>query len=184
MQYYPNYYQTIANQEANIQRQIEGLTQQLQQTQALRQQYQSAMQQSYTQQPQQMIQPQQPHGITVQIIDDFSELGADDVPVDKIGSFFYKSDGSEIQFRKWSDKGEIVPLSFFPEIKDNTINSSDNNEKSKTGLSEDFAKTFNAKMQSVMDRLDMLEDIVNNKPKRSRKKDIANEISDSATTDE
>lgn len=178
MQYYPNYYQTIANQEANIQRQIEGLTQQLQQTQALRNQMvQYQNQQIPIQQNNSQIQP-----ISTQFVDDFDTISVNSIPMDNQGALFVKRDGTEIQMKRWNSNGQIVSTSYFPQIQNGTANTLPDSEKTKIGLSEDFTETFNAKIQSVMDRLDMLEDIVNNKPKRSRKKDISNEISDSTTT--
>lgn len=178
MQYYPNYYQTIANQEANIQRQIEGLTQQLQQTQNLRNQMmQYQNQQIPIQQNNSQIQP-----ISTQFVDDFDTISVNSIPMDNQGALFVKRDGTEIQMKRWNSNGQIVSTSYLPQIQNSVANSSTDNEKSKFGLSEDFVATFKEQMQAVMDRLDMLEDVVNNKTKRSRKKDVANEIPDSTAT--
>lgn len=178
MQYYPNYYQTIANQEANIQRQIEGLTQQLQQTQNLRNQMMQYQNQQMI--PQQQVNNQQmQQALSTQFVDDFENISVNSIPMDNNGALFVKRDGTEIQMKRWNSNGQIVSTSYLPQIQNSVANSSTDNEKSKFGLSEDFVATFNEQMQAVMDRLDMLEDVVNNKPKRLRRKDVSNEISDS-----
>lgn len=65
-------------------------------------------QQSYYQQPQQV----QPVGVPGRIVGDFSEIKIMDIPTDGSWAYFIKADGSEIQGRRWSENGQVVPVSF------------------------------------------------------------------------
>lgn len=161
--------QTIANQESSIQRQIEGLTQQLQQMQNIKNQM---MQNIQTYSPQQK-------GMTIQTVESFDNISANSVPMDN-GTFFISKDGKEIQYRHWNDMGQIVRTSYFPQIENNPNKSAPSEEKSKIGVSDEVAETFQQQFNELMDRLDTLEDIVNNKPKRStRKKESVVDVDES-----
>lgn len=147
--------QTIANQESSIQRQIEGLTQQLQQMQNIK----SQMMQN--------IQPQQ-RGMTIQTVDSFDNISANSVPMDN-GTFFILKDGKEIQYRHWNDMGQIVRTSYFPQIENKPNDSISNNEKSKIEVSDEFTEVFQQQINELVDRIDTLENIIN-KPKRNTRK--------------
>ena len=95
--------QNLNNQEMKLQRQIEALTSQLQQTQALRTQAQQ-----FQQNAQQIMQPPQQKQNVFNIIsvDNFDDITANDVPMEN-GAFFILNDGKEIQYRHWS--GVLFP---------------------------------------------------------------------------
>lgn len=75
----------------------------------------------YNQQPYAPFQPQyiQPApaapirpGIAGKIVNNFSEITIQDIPTDCSPAFFIKSDLSEIQSRRWSDDGKVVPVTY------------------------------------------------------------------------
>lgn len=51
-----------------------------------------------------------PIGIAGKIVNDFSEITIKDIPTDCSPAFFIKSDYSEIQSRRWSDTGSVIPV--------------------------------------------------------------------------
>lgn len=72
--------------------------------------------QQYSPQNQFMQQPvqQQPQGIVGKIVNDFSELTANDVPMNGSAAFFPKADGSELQVRSWTANGTIQTVVYRP----------------------------------------------------------------------
>lgn len=77
----------------------------------MEQQYpQFSQQNQYMQQPVQ----QQPQGIVGKIVNDFSELTANDVPMNGSAAFFPKADGSELQVRSWTANGTIQTIVYRP----------------------------------------------------------------------
>lgn len=68
----------------------------------------------FSQQNQFMQQPNQPQGIVGKIVNDFSELTANDVPMNGSAAFFPKADGSEIQARAWTANGTIQTIVYKP----------------------------------------------------------------------
>lgn len=72
------------------------------------QQYQQNMQQP------QMVVPNQPQGIIGKVVNDFSEITANDVPMNGSAAFFPKADGSELQVRSWSANGTIQTVVYRP----------------------------------------------------------------------
>lgn len=74
-----------------------------------------AMQQSL-----QPVQPQQNYpGLFGRIVDDFSLITANDVPMNGGGAVFIKKDGSEIQIRSWTANGTIATTSYSPILESN-----------------------------------------------------------------
>ena len=144
-------FSTIINQENNIKRQIDGLTQQLQQMQNIRNQ----MMQS-----QQM--PQQ-NTFTIEAVENFDNISANSVPMDK-GAFFILNNGKEIQYRHWNAAGEIVKSSYFPQTDNNSNETTPNEEKTKNEVSDEFTDTLN----NLIERVDKIEQSL--KPKRVRTK--------------
>lgn len=64
--------------------------------------------------PQPMQQPYQqplqlPAGIPGKMVNDFNEITIRDIPTDCSPAFFVKNDLTEIQTRRWSDTGSVVP---------------------------------------------------------------------------
>lgn len=51
-------------------------------------------------------------GINGKYVNDFSEVTANDVPMNGLPAVFVKNDRSEIQLREWNPNGQIVPTSY------------------------------------------------------------------------
>lgn len=110
------------------------------------QQYQQNLQQ-----PQ--ISQNQPQGIIGRVVNDFSEITANDVPMNGNAAFFPKSDGSELQVRSWSANGTIQTVVYKPIL--------EQNQKDGTNLPQnDFAALndgINAFREEILTRLDSIE---------------------------
>ena len=101
--------------------------------------------------------PQQPQGIIGRSVNDFSEITANDVPMDGRSAVFPKNDMSEIQVRTWGNDGKIITTSYKPilehqnQMADISILES---EKLKIGLSDDVADAFMKRFDDIEKRLD------------------------------
>lgn len=62
----------------------------------------------------QQLQVQQPIGLVGRAVNDFSEIKADDVPMNGTPAIFIKNDMSEIEVRVWCKDGLIRPTSYKP----------------------------------------------------------------------
>lgn len=109
MQTYPNYSQPMMNNPyPNSYNPMLSPQQRLMQ---MEQQFpQFSQQNQFMQQPAQ----QQPQCIVGKIVNDFSELTANDVPMNGSAAFFPKADGSEIQARAWTANGTIQTVVYRP----------------------------------------------------------------------
>lgn len=158
--------QNLNNQEMKLQRQIEALTSQLQQTQALRTQAQQ-----FQQNAQQIMQPPQQKQNVFNIIpvDNFDDITANDVPMEN-GAFFILNDGKEIQYRHWSGAGEIIKSSYFPQNDNNPNKSTHNEEKSKNEVSDEFTEVFQEQLNTLVERMDKIEQVLSQKPTKTNTK--------------
>ena len=101
--------------------------------------------------------PQQPQGIIGRAVNDFSEITANDVPMDGRSAIFPKNDMSEIQVRTWGNDGKIITTSYKPilehqnKVADVSILES---EKLKIGLSDDVTDAFMKRFDDIEKRLD------------------------------
>ena len=101
--------------------------------------------------------PQQPQGIIGRSVNDFSEITANDVPMDGRSAVFPKNDMSEIQVRTWGNDGKIITTSYKPilehqnQMADISILES---EKLKIGLSDDVTDAFMKRFDDIEKRLD------------------------------
>ena len=101
--------------------------------------------------------PQQPQGIIGRTVNDFSEITANDVPMDGRSAIFPKNDMSEIQVRTWGNDGKIITTSYKPilehqnQMADISILES---EKLKIGLSDDVTDAFMKRFDDIEKRLD------------------------------
>lgn len=75
------------------------------------QQYQQPQYGGYGQY-QQVTQQPMTMGISGKIVNDFNEITIKDIPTDCSPAFFIKSDYSEIQSRRWSDTGSVIPVTY------------------------------------------------------------------------
>ena len=126
----------------------------------LQNQYQAAMPQMYGQMPQAVQQPQtmasQQPPMVGRYVNDFSEVTANDVPMDGRSAVFVKSDMSEIQTRAWSADGKIVPVVFHPvPVEQEPQHKTE--EKVTVGLSEENVQAFMKRFDDINDRLDKME---------------------------
>ena len=101
--------------------------------------------------------PQQPQGIIGRAVNDFSEITANDVPMDGRSAVFPKNDMSEIQVRTWGNDGKIITTSYKPilehqnKVADVSILES---EKLKIQLSDDVTAAFMKRFDDIEKRLD------------------------------
>lgn len=100
---------------------------------------------------------QQVQGVNGRVVDDFSAVSANDVPMDAMGALFIKSDGSEIQRRMWNANGMISTISFKPVLEEQASNSPNGEEKAKFDLSEASTEVFMKRFDDITDRLDKME---------------------------
>ncbi len=112
------------------------------------QQYQQSLQQPIQQQ--QQIQPQ---GIIGRIVNDFSEITANDVPMNGSAAFFPKTDGSEMQVRSWSSDGTIQTIVYKPVFSDNSQEGANIPQMDFNALNEDVR----ALREEISERFDRLE---------------------------
>lgn len=75
-------------------------------------QYQQPQYNGFSQYQQATPQPIVPSGISGKIVNDFNEITIKDIPTDCSPAFFIKSDYSEIQSRRWSDTGSVIPVTY------------------------------------------------------------------------
>ena len=140
MQPYPNYY------PMNNYNQYSPMANAQQRLAQMEQQYpQFAQQGQYQPQPQIQMQFNHPQGIIGRAVNDFSEITANDVPMDGRSAVFPKNDMSEIQVRTWGNDGKIITTSYKPilDTKNSNIDiSSFESEKLKIGLSDEVRETF------------------------------------------
>lgn len=93
----------------------------------------------YSQQNQFMQQPaqQQAQGIVGKIVNDFSELTANDVPMNGSAAFFPKADGSELQVRSWTANGTIQTVVYKPILGQNQDDATNIPQMDFNALNED-----------------------------------------------
>lgn len=121
------------------------------------------------QQYQQNLQPQMqqlPVGLNCRIVDDFSMITANDVPMDGNGAVFMKRDCSEMQWRNWSANGTIQTTVYFPVQPENQVEGTNMPQMDFNALNEDVR----ALREDIIARLDAIEKSVSKPaPKRLKK---------------
>ena len=114
------------------------------------QQYQQNMQ---MQQPQFMGQPTQAPGIIGKIVNDFSEITANDVPMNGSAAFFPKADGTELQVRSWSSNGTIQTVVYRPVFDQNGAEGTNIPQMDFNALNEDV-RALREEISARFDRLE------------------------------
>lgn len=114
------------------------------------QQYQQNMQ---MQQPQFMGQPAQAPGIIGKIVNDFSEITANDVPMNGSAAFFPKADGTELQVRSWSSNGTIQTVVYRPVFEQNGAEGTNIPQMDFNALNEDV-RALREEISARFDRLE------------------------------
>lgn len=107
-------------------------------------------QQQMVQQPQ--VQQTVPTG-NMRIVDNFSNITANEVPMDGSVATFIKSDHSEIQLKSWDSNGTIRTVSFVPQIQ--------KQEQSEPNV-------WDERLNALEEQISRLEGIIGN-TKRTRK---------------
>lgn len=85
----------------------------------------------------QIQQIQQPIGLVGRAVNDFSEIKADDVPMNGTPAIFVKNDMSEIEVRIWGKDGLIRPTSYKPILEQNNADSTNIPQMDFNALNED-----------------------------------------------
>lgn len=127
----------------------------------LQNQYQAAVPPMYP--PMQIQQPQQGMSANYmqapqmvgRFVNDFSEITANDVPMDGRCAIFAKNDLTEIQARAWSAEGKIVPMVFkpvLPEPEQVKVEA-----PPQVSLSDEVTVAFMKRFDDITERLDKME---------------------------
>lgn len=145
MPYQPPMQDRIAQTQNNYQN---ALQQQQQALGQIPQTVQQPIQMQYTQVPQ----------MIGRFVNEFTDITANDVPMDGRWAIFAKNDMSEIQARAWSSDGKIVPVVFKPVIIEQENNHPESKEeKLKIGLSDEATEAFMKRFDDISDQLEKME---------------------------
>lgn len=107
-------------------------------------------------QPYQAFQPQIPT-LSGKIVDDFSLVSANDVPMDGNVAIFPKRDLSEIQIRRWMPNGQITMIPYKPisEVLDTKqVNVSNEPKQSEIDTLNDLIQSLSDKIDALADKMD------------------------------
>lgn len=148
MPVYPSYLETQRQNELrkieDAQRRLSYIDQQ--------QQMQSGNAQTTWQFPNQ-FQNAQSNMIIGKVVNDFSEITANDVPMNGNAAFFPKADGSELQVRSWASNGTIQTVVYKPVLEQNQAEATNTPQMDFNALNEDVR----ALREDIIARLDRLE---------------------------
>lgn len=112
------------------------------------------------QQYQQNIQPLQQNigqqgGLIGKVVNDFSEITANDVPMNGISAVFPKADMSEVQLRTWGADGKIQTISYKPILEQKEAEDTNIPQMDFNGLNEDM-RAFREDATARLDRMESL----------------------------
>lgn len=105
----------------------------------------------------QIQQIQQPIGLVGRAVNDFSEIKADDVPMNGTPAIFVKNDMSEIEVRIWGKDGLIRPTSYKPILEQNNADATNIPQMDFNALNEDVR----ALMEDIKGVREMIEKSMN-----------------------
>ena len=127
--------------------------------QPLQNPYMDRMSQMQSMQPQMnTMQMQQVYSnLSGRIVDDFSVITANDVPMDGNGAIFVKRDGSEIQLRNWTAQGTIRTSVFKPALNEQADTLMTNNDNGYKPVLEELTGIFQGYFDEINKRFDKLE---------------------------
>ena len=112
------------------------------------------------------------------VVGDFTEIVANDVPMDGRSAIFPKYDMSEIQVRSWGADGKIKTTSYKPISAQNnpdTNNLSYDNQNVKIELSDNVTEVFMQMFNDIVNRLDLLEKSITKPTQIKSSKEIVND---------
>jgi len=108
-------------------------------------------------------------------VNDFSEITANDVPMDVPSSIFIKTDGSEIQVRSWNGNGLIESRTYKPILDEKsvkTINSSTNEIKFEYEHFNNVLDDIKTSIDTVLESVGKIIDTVKPKTTSKVKKEV------------
>jgi len=123
-------------------------------------------QQNFQPQVQQVQQQQQ--GIIGKIVNDFSELTANDVPMNGSAAFFPKADGTELQVRSWTPNGTIQTIVYKPVQPENQSEGTNIPQMDFNALNEDVR----ALREDILARLDAIEKSVSKPSAKGKRTEV------------
>lgn len=117
--------------------------------------YMDRLTQLQAQQAQMQMSVQQP-SIIGKSVNDFTEITANDVPMDGRYAMFPKNDMSEIQIKTWGADGKIQTISYKPIVNENNAPTA-NNEAMQVNIPEELIGAIMARFDDISERLDKME---------------------------
>ena len=111
--------------------------------------------------------------VPTMITNDFSNISVNNIPMDNNGALFIKSDRSEIVSKHWMPDGTVQTTLYLPQIENTVENVSSETIERQNDAFNTFTDTLNEKINTLIDRLDTIEDLLSVKPtKRTTKKEV------------
>ena len=122
---------------------------------------------------QQSMNQQNMNQVPTMITNDFSNISVNNIPMDNNGALFIKSDRSEIVSKHWMPDGTVQTTLYLPQIENTVENVSSETIERQNDAFNTFTDTLNEKINTLIDRLDTIEDLLSVKPtKRTTKKEV------------
>lgn len=107
-------------------------------------------------------------GINGKIIEEMSQITANDVPMDGSVAFFPKQDLSEVYAKSWNADGTIRTVTYKPVLDNEPKNVPTDTEKLKCELSDEATEGIMSKFDEISDRLGQLEKSLQSQRKTSQ----------------
>lgn len=117
----------------------------------------------------QMQAQQQQIGLNCRVVDDFSMITANDVPMDGNGAVFMRKDASEVQWRNWTANGTIQTTIYRPIQPENQLENTNIPQMDFNALNEDVR----ALREDILARLDIIEKSVSKPNTRGKKAEVS-----------
>lgn len=117
----------------------------------------------------QMQAQQQQIGLNCRVVDDFSMITANDVPMDGNGAVFMRKDASEMQWRNWTANGTIQTTIYHPIQPENQSEATNIPQMDFNALNEDVR----ALREDILARLDAIEKSVSKPNARGKKAEVS-----------
>lgn len=131
-------------------------------------------QQNFQPQIQQPQPQQQTTGLVGRVVNDFSEVKADDVPMNGTPAIFIKGDMSEIEVRIWGNDGLIHPTPYKPILEQNQSDGTNMPQMDFNALNEDV-RALREDIKGVREMIEKSMNIPAQKQTSSRAKKGADE---------
>lgn len=119
-------------------------------------------------QPQMQAQQQQ-IGLNCRVVDDFSMITANDVPMDGNGAVFMRKDASEVQWRNWTANGTIQTTVYRPIQPENAEQATNMPQMDFNALNDGVR----ALREDILSRLDAIEKSVSKPNARGKKVEVS-----------